>query len=113
VGRAIKKLSTSGVKVKRDQWLREATLAEESGSVFTCRSIIKETLDYGLEEYLEGIATDDEKEKVKVIKRVWTENAEACVEQGAFETARALYFQAIKRYPHKKSLWFNAIKFEE
>lgn len=47
------------------------------------------------------------------MKRIWIENAEACVNQGAIETARALYFNALHEYPMKKSLWFNAIKLEE
>ena len=114
MGRAVKKLSTHGVKVKRDQWLREAVQAEESGSVVTSRAIIRETMRFGMEDHLEDPLTPPEsKEWVKVAKRVWTENAEACVAQNAYETARALYFNAIKIYPAKKSLWFNAIKMEE
>ena len=72
-------------------------------------------MEYGMEDYFEGegIAEVSEKEKIKTFKRVWTENAEACVAQNAIETARALYFNAIKKYPQKKSLWFNAIKLEE
>ena len=70
-------------------------------------------MNYGIEEYLEGIPEDSQKERIKVLKRVWSENAEACVKQGAIETARALYFNAIKLYPTKKSLWLNAIKLEE
>lgn len=66
-----------------------------------------------MEDYLEGINVEIEKEKVKVYKRVWLENAEACIGQGAIETARAIYFNAIKLYPHKKSFWFSAINLEE
>ena len=47
------------------------------------------------------------------MKRVWIENAEICVNKGSYETARALYFNAIHMHPSKKSLWFNAIKLEE
>jgi pre-mRNA-processing factor 6 len=42
-----------GVQIKRDQWLKEAVNAEESGSIVTCRSIIKETMHYGMDEYIE------------------------------------------------------------
>jgi pre-mRNA-processing factor 6 len=93
--------------------LQEATVAEESASIITCRAIIKETMQYGMDEYLEGIATENEKERVKTMKRVWNENAEACINRGSIETARAIYFNAINLYPMKKSLWFNAIKLEE
>lgn len=114
VSRAIKKLSSHGIKIKRDQWLREATVAEESGSVVTCRAIIKETMAYGMEEYYDNNdSTTNEKERVKVMKRVWNENAEACITQNSIETARAIYFNAIALHPLKKSLWFNAIKLEE
>ena len=50
MSRAIKKLSTHGIKINRDQWLQEAVTAEESGSVVTCRAIIKETMIYGIDE---------------------------------------------------------------
>lgn len=112
VSRAVKKLASHSVKIKRDQWLKEAVQAEESGSIITARSIIKETMEFGMEDYLE-VGEVSEKERGKVCKRVWTENAEACVAQGAIETGRALYFNAITKLPVKKSLWFNAIKLEE
>lgn len=65
-----------------------------------------------MEEFMEGVS-DNPKEKVKVLKRIWLENADACIAQSAIECARALYFNAIKLYPHKKSFWFHAIKLEE
>lgn len=60
--------------MKRDQWLQEAVNAEHSGSIITCRSIIKETMLYGMEEQLEsvGLGPDSsEKDKVKAYKTVW------------------------------------------
>jgi pre-mRNA-processing factor 6 len=87
-------LAAHGFNIKRDQWLREATLAEESGSMVTCKSIIKETMYYGMDEFIEP-STTDEREKRKQIKRVWVENAQSCLEQGAIETARALYSNAL------------------
>jgi hypothetical protein len=47
------------------------------------------------------------------MRKIWKENAEECIRLGAIETARALYFNAIIKFPHKKSLWFNAINLEE
>ena len=77
VNRAIKKLSSHGIKIRRDDWLKEAVVAEEAGSIVTSRAIIKETMMYGIDEILiDGIS---EKEKGKVLKRVWNENAEACI----------------------------------
>jgi len=68
-------------------------------------------MTFGIDEILAPDISD--KDKLKALKRVWTENAEACIGKGSFETARALYFNAIHMYPTKKSLWFNAIKLEE
>ncbi len=67
---------------------------------------------YGMDEFIEP-STTDEREKRKQIKRVWVENAQSCLEQGAIETARALYSNALSQFQEKKSLWFNAIKLEE
>ncbi len=66
---------------------------------------------YGIDEILQDGLSD--KDKAKVLKRVWSENAEACINQGHIESARAIYFNAINLYPQKKSFWFNAIKLEE
>lgn len=52
VNRAIKKLSSHGVKVRREDWLREAVVAEGAGSVVTARAIIKETMMYGIDDAL-------------------------------------------------------------
>ncbi len=111
VSRAIKKLSSHGVKIRREDWLKEAVVAEEAGSIITARAIIKESMLYGIDEILVDGVSD--KEKVKILKRVWNENAEACIAQGHIETARALYFNALNLHPEKKSLWFNSIKLEE
>jgi pre-mRNA-processing factor 6 len=52
VSRAIKKLSSHGVKIRREDWLKEAVSAEEGGSIVTSRAIIKETMMYGIDEIL-------------------------------------------------------------
>lgn len=107
IGKAVKRLNKHGVKLKREQWLREAVNAEQGDSIVTCRSIIKETMHYGLEDYVEEYA--DEKEKLKQVRRIWIENGDDCLKQGAIETARALYYNALFEFPKKKSLWFSAI----
>lgn len=67
-------------------------------------------MNYGLDEYIEEQADEQEKKKQK--KNVWVDNAEECLNRGAIETARALYFNALIEFPQKKSLWFAAIKLE-
>ena len=70
----------------------------------TCKAIVKETMDFGLglDSFL------DEKEKKKYARQVWLENVDACVKQGAIETAKALIMAAIALEPAKKSLWMRA-----
>jgi hypothetical protein len=37
-------------------------------------------MEYGMDEYMvEGFNPDNTKEKVKVLKRIWLENADACI----------------------------------
>ena len=50
----------------------------------------------------------DEKEKKRQTRKTWLENVEACVGQGAIETARALIMNAISLDSAKKSLWMRA-----
>ncbi len=66
-----------------------------------------------MEEYFDHNDNVTDKERLKVMKRIWNENVDVCINQNAIETARAIYFNAINLYPLKKSLWFNAIKLEE
>lgn len=110
ISRAVKKLSKHELRIKRDLWLQEAVFAEQSDSIVTCRAIIKHTMHYGLEDLVETYA--EEKEKLKQVRQVWLDNAEACVKNGAIESARALLFHAITEFPTKKSLYFEAIKLE-
>ena len=50
----------------------------------------------------------DEKEKKKQTRTTWLENVDACVNQGAIETAKALIMNAIALDSSKKSLWMRA-----
>ena len=49
--RAIKNLKKKKdhVKISRDQWLNQAVLAEQADSMVTCRAIIHETMELGLD----------------------------------------------------------------
>jgi hypothetical protein len=54
-------------------------------------------MHYGLDELVEVYA--DEKEKLRQVRKIWLENAEACIHRGAIETARALYYNAVSEFP--------------
>lgn len=72
--------------------------------MITCKAIVKETMDFGLEldEFM------DEKEKKKQTRQVWLENVDACINQGAIETGKAIIMNAIALDSSKKSLWMRA-----
>lgn len=50
-------------------------MAEQGDSLLTCKAIVKETMDYGLD--LDDFV--DEKEKKKQMRQIWLENVDACV----------------------------------
>lgn len=110
ISRAIKKLIKLNIKIKRDQWLMEAIYAEQSESVLTCKAIIKMTMHHGLDDLVEPTAEEDE--KLKQVRRIWIENADACISKGSIETARALISNALLEFPNKKKLYLKAIKIE-
>lgn len=60
----------------------------------------------GLDDYM------DEKERGKQTRQIWLENVDACVKQGAIETAKAIIMNAVALEPSKKSLWMRAQKLE-
>ena len=53
--------------MSRDQWLAEAVIAEQADSLVTCKAIIKETMQFGLE--IDSFASD--KERQKQTKQIW------------------------------------------
>ena len=92
-------LSKSGATIDRDSWIKEAQDAEKSGSVMTCRAIIKSTLELGVEE-------SDR-------KSTFIEDAENCVSSKFIETARAIYNHLVTIFSHKKGVWRRAVMFEK
>ena len=99
IKRGIKVITKEGVTVNREDWIKEAQLAEKAGSIMTCDAIIRFTADIGVDE--------DDKEKV------WLEDAEACINDRVFETARALYRHATSVFPTNHTIWMKAIDFEK
>jgi pre-mRNA-processing factor 6 len=50
IKRAVEVLSQSGTVMDRDQWLVEAENCEKTGAIGTCQSIIRATIELGIEE---------------------------------------------------------------
>ena len=99
IRRAVKVLTKNGVQMKRDDWLREAEVAEKNQNIMTCNAIVKACADIGIDE--------DEREKT------WLEDAVHFTEKKSFETARAILKHAISVYPKKHNLWIKLIEFEK
>ncbi|KXZ45962.1 hypothetical protein GPECTOR_49g546 [Gonium pectorale] len=102
VGRAIKSLSTNGVVIHRDAWIKEAENAERSTPsphVLTCRAIVKNVCSLGVD------AAD--------LEATITADAEESAKRGSVETARALYAQALATFPSQAHIWRAAASLEK
>ncbi|CAF0919146.1 unnamed protein product [Brachionus calyciflorus] len=99
IDRAIKSLEANRVDINRDQWLTDAIECDKNGNVKTCQAIIRNVI--GLE-----VDAEDEME-------TWTEDAENCTQQNAFECARAIYAHALSVRPSHTDMWLAAAFFEK
>jgi len=99
IGRAISSLTSNGVEINKEMWMKEAIDSEKGGSILTCQSLIRHVVGHGVEE-------EDRKD-------TWLEDAENCVQQSAHECARAIYAHALSIFPAKKSIWIKAAYFEK
>jgi len=99
IGRAISSLTSNGVEINKEMWMKEAVDAEKGGSILTCQSLIRQVVGHGVEE-------EDRKD-------TWLEDAEHCTQQNAVECARAIYAHALSIFPAKKSIWLQAAYFEK
>jgi len=99
IGRAISSLTSNGVELNKEHWMKDAIDSEKGGSILTCQSIVRNIIDTGVEE-------EDRKD-------TWLEDAEAATGQGATACARAIYAHALISFPSKKSIWIQAAYFEK
>eukprot|EP01117_Protostelium_nocturnum_P008235 TRINITY_DN2939_c0_g1_i3.p1 TRINITY_DN2939_c0_g1~~TRINITY_DN2939_c0_g1_i3.p1 ORF type:complete len:739 (+),score=218.36 TRINITY_DN2939_c0_g1_i3:303-2519(+) len=91
IPKAMKSLVSQGIIIDREQWINEAENCEKKGAKMTCKAIIRQVIDLNIEE-------EDR-------KRVWVEDAEACLSRSSVETARTILEHAVTVFPGKKSLW--------
>jgi pre-mRNA-processing factor 6 len=99
IDRAVKSLEGNRVEINRDQWLTDAMDADKTGNVRTCQALVRNVIGIGVDE-------EDQAEQ-------WTEDAENCAKQGAYECARAIYNHALTLYPSQTDLWMAAAFFEK
>lgn len=99
IQKAVKSLAAHQVVIDRDAWLGEAEQAEKSGSLLTCKAIIKATI---------GIGVDDQDRKT-----TWLNDAENFLNKQSIETARGIYEHMVTVFPGKKSVWMKAAQLEK
>lgn len=96
--RAVKTLSIDEEIVKRERWLEEARIAEDSGFPLTCKCIVDAALAVGID------AVDQ--------KRVWLEDAAAAIALGRVVTARAIFSHIVVAFPGEQDVWQKFAVFE-
>lgn len=94
----VKDLELKGGLPDRSHWIKDAQECEKQGAILTCHAIINATLGQGL----------DEEDR----KATWLDDAKLATENSAFETARAIYAYALRRFPESKSLWLATVNLE-
>jgi len=99
ITRAISSLTSNGVELNKEHWMKDAIDSEKGGSILTCQSIVRNIINTGVEE-------EDRKD-------TWLEDAESATSQGAYSCARAIYSHALAAFPSKKSIWLQAAFFEK
>jgi pre-mRNA-processing factor 6 len=99
IDRGIASLSSNGMEINKELWMKNAMDAEKSGSIRTCQAIIKSVIGVGVDE-------EDRKD-------TWLDNADQFIDQGALECARAVFVHALAVFPTKKSIWEKAAYFEK
>ncbi|CAA9988126.1 pre-mRNA-processing factor 6, putative [Plasmodium knowlesi strain H] len=98
IKRCIENLSSKNVVFERDKWLKFAEESEKSDFPLTCESIIKNTMNIGVESLNK--------------KRIYKQDAENCIKNKSIHTARAIYNEALKIFKTKKSLWLALANLE-
>jgi PRP1 splicing factor, N-terminal. len=98
VQKAVKSLAKHDAIVTREQWLKEAEMAEAAQAPITSAAIIKHTI---------GIAVD-----VEDRRRTWADDANGALSRGAIATARAILAHSLAAFPSKRSLWMQAVELE-
>ena len=99
IQRGLKTLTKMGVVINRQEWLKEALIAEQAGSVNTARSIVKATIETGV--------TQEEK------AAKWQEDAQTALTAGCLETARALLEAGLETLPRNIQLWRCRLNIEK
>lgn len=83
----------------REQWLKQAEICEKEGFLTVLRTIIRCSVSLDLEE--------------EEILDTFLDDAETCIKNGSFQTARAIYEHALSIFPEEVSIWQDAAFMEK
>jgi len=98
IEKAVRSLEKNDAVVSRDQWLKEAEIAEAADAPETASSIVKWTVGLGVD--------------VEDRMRTWADDATSMLARGAVATARAVLAHGLAAFPLKRSLWLQAVELE-
>ncbi|VWU51910.1 pre-mRNA-processing factor 6, putative [Hepatocystis sp. ex Piliocolobus tephrosceles] len=98
IKRCIENLTSKNVIFDRDKWIQFAEECEQTNFLLTCESIIKYTMNIGVEKLNK--------------KRIYKEDAQNCIQNKSYHTARVIYNEALKIFKNKKSLWLDLANLE-
>ena len=99
IKRGVKTLSNNGVSIIREDWIKEAIILEQSGSVLTAKSIIKNCLNIGLEQ----------DQKIKT----FTADLQLLFDSQCKESFRFMSQLVIEQFPKSKKLWKTVVFIEK
>ena len=98
ISKGVKTLEKHDAIVSRNQWLKEAEVAESAGAPLTSAAIVKHTI---------GVGVDAEDRQ-----RTWLDDCSSALSRGAVATARAIMTTSLSAFPTKKALWLQAVDLE-
>lgn len=87
IAKALKSLRANDVVIDRERWLQHAFDMERAGAVQTCVAIVKNVVAIGIEP-------EDR-------RRTWVDDAEKALQQGAVETAKAIFAYTLGVFPSR------------
>ena len=91
IAKALKSLRANDVVIDRERWLRHAFDMERAGAVQTCVAIVKNVVAIGIEP-------EDR-------RRTWVDDAEKALQEGAVETAKAIFAYTLGVFPSRLDFW--------
>jgi pre-mRNA-processing factor 6 len=101
VERGIKTLIKNGAVISNEKWLKEAENSEMSGSVKTCKAIVKAAIK------------NDKETNPSDVMQLWMNFCEISTSDGCIQTSRSILEELVNLFPDDTHLWIEWIKLEQ